>query len=145
MRLRSTEGAGLALLRVSLTKTQRGKKMAWIGKDGKDDVAKLAVLGGSQVVKALSVVPGMSTLTTTSRYHRVDYSLANTPNLDVVNEHVDFVERLTLVGFIDSYGGNDPRSPFIIVQYEDAAMAEALGKASPLVTQAGATVKISAI
>lgn len=116
--------------------------MAWIGKDGKDDVAKLAVLGGSQVVNALGVVPG---LRATSRYHRVDYTLANAPSSDVAREHVDFIERLTLVGFIDSYGGNDPLTPFVIVQSDDAAMSEALGKASPLVTQAGATVKVSAV
>ncbi|MBE8557182.1 hypothetical protein [Vibrio sp. OPT24] len=114
--------------------------MAWIGKDGKDDVAKLAVLGGNQVIRALNVVPGLAV---TSRYHRVDYDLANVPTPDIVSDHVDFIERLTLIGYIDSYGGNDPLKPFVIVHSDDAAMSESLGKASPLVTRAGAKVSVS--
>lgn len=116
--------------------------MAWIGKDGKDDVGKLAVLGGTQVLSALG---GITPLTATARYHRADYSLPATADVQTTREHVDYVERLTLVGFIDSYGGNDPLKPFVVFQTPDAAAAQALASASALVTKAGASVSVTAV
>lgn len=116
--------------------------MAWIGKDGKDDVAKLAVLGGSQVLSALSKI---TSLATSTRYHRADYDLAAAPDIEITREHVDYLERLTLVGFIDSYGANDPLKPFVIIQSTDPAAAKALASASALVTKAGATVSVKTV
>jgi hypothetical protein len=116
--------------------------VAWIGKDGKDDVAKLAVLGGAQVLAAMTVV---TPLTTASRYHRADYALPAAADVSVTREHVDYLERLTLIGFIDSYGGNDPLKPFAVIQTSDAAAARALASASALVTKAGASVSITAV
>ena len=116
--------------------------MAWIGKDGKDDVAKLAVLGGAQVLSAMSAVSSLAALT---RYHRADFSLPAAAGVDITREHVDYLERLTLIGFIDSYGGNDPLKPFVVIQTPDAAAAKALASASALVTKAGATVTVTPV
>lgn len=116
--------------------------MAWIGKDGKDDVAKLAVLGGAQVLSTFSAV---STLAASTRYHRADFSLGAAADVAITREHVDYLERLTLIGFIDSYGGNDPLKPFAVIQTSDAAAAKALASASALVTKGGATVAVTPV
>jgi len=114
----------------------------WIGKDGKEDGCKLASMGGAHVAQVLAALPGAATST---RFHRVDYVLNNQPTSDIIDRHVDFVERLTLVGFIDGYGRQEPLKPFVIFQTPSATEAEALAKASPLVTEANALTNISSL
>lgn len=117
--------------------------MAYIGKDGKDDVGKMMAMGGAAVASALANITAM--VTPVSRFHRVDYTLTAAPAADVERSHVDFLERLTLVGFIDSYGSNDPLNPFVVFQTTASQEALALAQASPLVIHAQAKTKVMSL
>lgn len=114
----------------------------WIGKDGKEDGCKLASMGGAHVAQVLASLPGATAAT---RFHRVDYILSSQPAEEIIDRHVDFVERLTLVGFIDGYGRQEPLKPFVVFQTSSPSEAEALAKASPLATEANASVHLSSL
>lgn len=115
--------------------------MAWVGKDGKDDCCKLASLGGAQLISGFSSLSAVSS----TRFHRVQYNLTTDPSQQLINKHIDFIERLTLVGFVDGYGGNDNLHPFVDFQTNSPQEASALANASPLVIEANAETHVKSL
>lgn len=117
--------------------------MATIGKDGKDDSARLAALGAAAVSSALSALPSVTS--SSSRYFRVNYSLSSPPSPDIVARHVEFAERLTLVGYVDAYGAQKSDAIFVVFNAASTQEATALANVSPLVIDAGATVAVQTL
>jgi hypothetical protein len=115
--------------------------MAYIGKDGKDDSCRIASLGASSVQASLSRLGKGAT----TRYYRANYSLQNAPSPDLMASHVEFAEKMTLVGYVDCYGATAADSPFVVFNASSSGEAQALAEVSPLAVTGGATVSIQTL
>ena len=114
--------------------------MAYIGKDGKDDVAHV-VSTGYDVLKAS--LTSINAPVPRRTFFRAVFEFDAPPTEELVAKHLDFVRKYLAFGAVDAYGGVDEDTRFVVFLTADKAEAEEIAKCDPLVKEGNATLTVA--